>query len=256
VRTALSFCLGTYLVYLGNSQFDENHQLITTSATSAYTLGGSAFDIVPFPPAPLGTRFVNELDQSTLSPMLNAVFEHFDELDLKQLSWSYWHAVSAPVHMAAANFGAAIEQLQRSYMEGHPDARETSIVGDQTAWAAIRSAVRQIVDQTAIAEPAKQLLLRKVDNLNQLPAGTASERFLENIDLTLGQTEQNAWKRRNISAHGGTVSEENLIATIRDTQILRTILNRMVLKLSSASTQYNDYYTIGHPVRSLAEPLP
>jgi hypothetical protein len=58
----LSFALGVYLVRLGSSSFDEDWNVVSCGAVSAYALGGRAFDQGPLPPAPLGVKYQLEID--------------------------------------------------------------------------------------------------------------------------------------------------------------------------------------------------
>lgn len=49
---------------------------------------------------------------------------------------------------------------------------------------------------------------------------------------------------------------EDTIPIMRDTKLLRILLNRMVLRISSASPTYVDDYTVGRSIRALAQPVP
>jgi hypothetical protein len=53
--------------------------------------------------------------------MARAIYEQI-------LSWAYWHAMCAPVHMAAGRFGAATEALQNAYMKAHSGKFSTSLI--------------------------------------------------------------------------------------------------------------------------------
>ena len=96
IRTALSFALGLYLVDLGTSHYDRNWHIVSTLARSAYSLDRRAFDMGPDQLAPLGPRYRNELNPGQLTRAVTALVSAFDELDLANLSWAYWHACDAP----------------------------------------------------------------------------------------------------------------------------------------------------------------
>ena len=57
------------------------------------------------------------------------------------------------------------------------------------------------------------------------------------------ELESKTWKQRNIPAHGKRI--ENNIEYIRGVKILRTLFNRLILKISNASEYYFDYYSLG-----------
>ena len=69
---------------------------------------------------PLGPRYLNELNPAQLTRAIAARVRAFEELDLANLSWAYWHACAATPHIAPAHFGAAIEALQNAYIKSRP----------------------------------------------------------------------------------------------------------------------------------------
>jgi hypothetical protein len=73
-----------------------------------------AFDLHVLAPAWLGVRSHNVLDTAKVSRLVSGLYEHCDELDFGNLSWGYWHAMCAPLHIKAVHFGAIIEALQRN----------------------------------------------------------------------------------------------------------------------------------------------
>jgi hypothetical protein len=54
IRRCLSFSLGSYLVYLGVSRFDEEWHLTDFEVVSPYSMRGQAITLPPAPPSPLG----------------------------------------------------------------------------------------------------------------------------------------------------------------------------------------------------------
>ena len=119
IRQVLSFCLGNYLVYLGCTMLSENSEIVAFSAISPPSIGRVS-EIPVLPPAFLGNGNTMVADQRVVARMANAVYAHYDELRFNSFSWNYWHAMCAPVHMAAGHFGAATEALQKAYMNAHP----------------------------------------------------------------------------------------------------------------------------------------
>ena len=120
IRNVIAFCLGNYLVHLGCTTLCQDFQIVSLNAVSAFSISGRVFELPVLPPAPLGKKYEHEVDQDIASKMVNAIYAKYDDLRFGELSWAYWHALCAPVHMAAAHFGAAIEALQRTYMERYP----------------------------------------------------------------------------------------------------------------------------------------
>lgn len=257
VRDVLAFCLGGYLVHLGHTTLCPRSEVISTSARSAYSIGGRVFEIPPLPPAPLGTRYEHEVDQRVLSRMADAIYAKYDRLKFGELSWAYWHAVCAPVHMAAAHFGAAIEALQKAYVGSHPGKFRTKIIEDGKRWDALRGELLKAASGAGLDQSAEAMITSKIFNLNQMPRGATSEELLSDLGLQLGPVERAAWRRRNTAAHGGRMEDDDAVVdVIRQTKLLRVVLCRMVLRMTGASEAYHDYYTIGLPTRGITEPVP
>ncbi|HQT90021.1 MAG TPA: hypothetical protein PK677_16020 [Acidiphilium sp.] len=165
VRTALSFALGLFLVDLGTTQYDKNWHIISTLARSAYTLGRHAFDMGPEQPAPLGPRYQNELNSAQLTRAITALVRGFEDLDLANLSWAYWHACAVTPHIAPAHFGAAIESLQNAYIKSHPGLVAETWAPRKT-WKTLRTNMASAIDDAEISDQAKAALKIKLGTFN------------------------------------------------------------------------------------------
>ena len=93
--------------------------------------------------------------------MVERLFQANDALDLGNLSWAYWHARIATVHIAPAHFGAAIEALQRAYSDQHPDAIKLRIV-PRPKWKEIMAGVAEAVAEASISAEEKELIIEKI----------------------------------------------------------------------------------------------
>jgi hypothetical protein len=256
VREVLSFCLGNYLVYLGSTALCENAEIVTFSAVSPPSIG-RVFEIVVLPPAPLGDKYQQQVDPQALSRMANAVYSHYDELRFGGFSWAYWHAMCAPVHMAAAHFGAAIEAVQDAYVKSHPAKFETKLITDKAKWESLSETFLTAIADAGLDPFISTILTNKVaSNLNQMPRSVTSEKLLAEIGITLSRVENAAWKRRHVAAHGSELDLDSIIPTIRETKLLKIILHRIVLKITGASDRYHDDDTIGHSIRKVTDPVP
>jgi hypothetical protein len=205
VRTALSFALGLYLVDLGYTIYDRDWHIVSALARSAYSLRRHAFDMGPEQLAPLGPRFLNELNSNQLTRAVNALVSSYDELDLANLSWAYWHACATTPHIAPAQFGAAVEALQRA-IRTHPNA-VVKVWAPRQVWKILRAAMASSIEQTAIPDEAKTALVRKLANFNQVDQRPLLKAVFAALGLQLGDDEDAAWRRRNKAAHGMPIPE-------------------------------------------------
>jgi hypothetical protein len=255
VRTALSFALGLYLVDLGHTIYDRDWHIVSALARSAYSLRRHAFDMGPEQLAPLGPRFLNELNSNQLTQAVNALVSSYDELDLANLSWAYWHACAATPHIAPAHFGAAVEALQRAYIRTHPNA-VVKVWAPRQVWKTLRAAMASSIEQTDIPDEAKTALARKLANFNQVDQRPLLKAVFAALGLQLGEDEDAAWRRRNKAAHGMPIPEGQELAAIRDMKLLRGLFQRMLLRITNAADQYIDYTSPNHPFRRLEEVPP
>ena len=167
VRTALSFALGTYLVGLGHTLYDRNWHIVSAIAQSAYSIGGRAFDLLPEQLAPLGKKYLYELDRDELVRAVGSLVAAYDDLDLANLSWAYWHARTATVHIAPAHFGAAIEALQRAYVKTYPGVISKTLVPAEP-WMSLSANIATLIAATDFPAEAKAALVEKLPNLNRV----------------------------------------------------------------------------------------
>jgi hypothetical protein len=173
-------------------------------------------------------------------------------LDLGHLSWAYWHARAATVHIAPAHFGAAIEALQRAYNKSHPDRIATTILPRQK-WEELKATIACIIAGATIPEDSKRVLTDKVSSINSAPQRDTLKAILRAINSDLGADEDAAWVRRNHAAHGLTIPEGEELAAIRDMKLLMGLFHRMLLSISNASDFYVDYVSLHYPLRRLKE---
>lgn len=254
VREVVGFTLGSGLVWLGSTALDGDTQFVWTSARSATPFGRDWVDASE-PPAPLSQRMESAVEQKAVGRVASALFDHYDELDFRALSWNYWCAVNAPGHMAAGHFGAAIEALERAYLKAHPGFKPTGPIQDIALARKVRQAFRKCVDELKLDDVVARQLYNKIGQLNDPSGPSARRQLMARLGLGWGAAENAAWERRNVAAHGKVRHRDDSIPTARDTVILRTTLNRMVLKIASASHTYIDRYTPGYRLRPLSQPI-
>jgi hypothetical protein len=225
-------------------------------AVRGYSINKRVFSLPPQPPAPLGAKSYNQMDGARFNRFVNALFANHEGLHLRDLSWGYWHAMCAPAHIAAANYGAIIEALRAAYVESNPALRGGKIITDPAIWASISVDLQAVLDKAGVKEDALEILRNKVANLNSLPGGKLMELVCRTIGVQLGEPEAASWSRRNRSAHGSRTSPDEHVQMVRDIKLLNLVFNRMLIAMAQASDSYVDYYSAGHPVRNIADPVP
>jgi hypothetical protein len=170
VRTALSFAFGLYLVETGHTIYDNQWRIVRAASISAYSLDGRAFDLPMMPLTWLTERnFQYDIGRQKLQRMVERLVSAYDDLDLGNLAWAYWHARTATAHIAPAHFGAAIEALQRGYVKMNPNTIPTTIL-PRPKWDELLAAITTIIDSAPIPDEVKNTFRGKIrSGTNSVP---------------------------------------------------------------------------------------
>jgi len=254
IRNCLSFVLGRPLIKTGYSIFDSEWRIVSFKAISSYSMNGAAFSLQSLPPAPLGKQHQGELDKNIVSQLANSIYKNYDIYKFGYLSWAYWHAVCAPIHIAAVHFSACIESLQNSYIENHDNIFRTTLI-DRSKWKIFKKEVLEILTKLELDATENKVLENKVNSLNQTPQSILTERFLDSLGLQFSEIEKAAWKQRNNAAHGNEIKDGSEIQLIRELKVLKVIFHRVFMKIVGGGKYYIDYYSIGFPIKFITDPI-
>ncbi|AZD50082.1 hypothetical protein C4K20_4685 [Pseudomonas chlororaphis subsp. aurantiaca] len=251
IRDSLSFALGFPIIYLGHAKHSEDFKLLSLKAINGYSMDGRAFNVPVMPPAPICTPpGSNMLDKGKVEKVVNSFFANYSSYSLSSLNWIYWHAVTAPAHMAAAYFGAAIEKIQKKYIDGQGKNFNNLIIPKQK-YNALKRNIFAAIKECDLSTEDKKTFEEKINGGNVVSLKVRSQRFFDHIGLDMGSAELTAWQRRNDAAHGNELADGDYISLIRDTKLLKLILHRIVLKITVASVLYIDYYSLNFPEREV-----
>lgn len=112
IRNCLSFAIGRPFVYLGYSNISKEWALVSFKSVKGYSMGDAGMGLHTMPPCPLGKKYQREIDNMTLSRLVRALYQNYEICNFGHVSWSYWHAVCSPIHIAAVHYGASIEHCK------------------------------------------------------------------------------------------------------------------------------------------------
>jgi len=255
IRNCLSFVLGRLLIITGYNICDSEWRTVSFKYISPYSMNGAAFSLQSLPPAPISSnKYQNLIDENIISNFVNSIYEKYDIYKFEYLSWAYWHAVCAPIHIRAVHFGACIESLQNSYIENHHEIFKTALVC-KSKWKSIRKSILKVLANLKLDETENKILEDKINLLNQTPQSILIERFIDNLGLQFSELEKAAWKNRNYAAHGNEIKDGSEIQLIRELKILKLIFHRVFIKIIGGVDYYIDYYSIGFPVKLITESI-
>jgi hypothetical protein len=257
IRTALSLALGAYLIETGHTVYDAKWHIVSAVAIGAYSLGQVAFNLPRMPLTWLTDRNLQfDIGRPKLQRMVERLCASYESLGLGNLSWAYWHARTATVHIAPAHFGAAIEALQRAYSDKHPDAIKLRIVPRST-WKEMMVRIAEAVSASSISTEDREVIIDKIrSDTNRTPQRERLRELARLLKIEIGADEDAAWKQRDLAAHGVPTPEGNELAAIRDMKLLMVLFHRLLLSITGAADEYIDYLSPGLPRRRLKDPVP
>lgn len=257
IRDCLSFAFGAPLIHFGHACYCGEGNLTELVAITPQTVNGRAWDIAGTPPAPITELDgrSNLLSVKLIERVAQSLFEHMSKYNLEILPWRLWYAETAPYFMRPAYYGALIEGIQKSYINDSKNKICHSII-EKSKYKAARKLLERYLNKLKIDETSRRLFLEKLNNGNAAPQKIIAQRFYSNLNLALGNLEISAWNNRNDAAHGNEILEDKKITFIRETKILRVMLNRIVLCITNGSDTYFDYFTYSHPIRQLGDAIP
>lgn len=259
IRLALSYTLGRFFPSLGYSRFDEKWDIVSYKCVDPYDIEKRVYTSQTKPPLKLNRSDFDPINANIVSKSVESFCLKFHAYDLKHISWLYWHAVTSPVHVKASQFGATIETIQRNYIKINEQSFQTELLKKEE-WKRIK---KEFIDSIEALLPnapdskepnEKRIIKNKIYNLNQTPQSEMTKRFFEVLELSLSEFEEKAFQQRNYSAHGGK-GRQTGFSTTKNNRILRTLLNRILIKILNISPFYIDYYSEGYPQRNIKQPI-
>jgi hypothetical protein len=156
-------------------------------------------------------------------------------------------------HIAAVHSGAAIEALQRSYAKRNKEISNARLLKADD-WKRIKASMERGISELGVDEAIKGILNNKLNDFNTIPPTLITKEVFKLLQVALGERES-AWQRKNDAAHGNDVETQDLPDLIKDLMILRLRFHRLLLSITKASDFYYDYFSLGHPVKRLGEPI-
>jgi hypothetical protein len=259
IRLALSYTLGRFFPSLGYSRFDEKWDIVSYKCVDPYDIEKRVYTSQTKPPLKLNCSDFDPINANIVSKSVELFCLKSNEYDLKHISWLYWHAVTSPVHVKASQFGATIEAIQRNYIKANEQSFQTKLLKKEE-WKRIKKELIDTIEALLPNAPdskepnEKRIIKNKIYNLNQTPQSEMTKRFYEVLELSLSEFEEKAFQQRNYSAHGGKGPLAGF-STTKNNRILRTLLNRILIKILNMSPLYIDYYSEGYPQRNIKQPI-
>jgi hypothetical protein len=140
--------------------------------------------------------------------------------------------------------------------QDEPGAIPTTIL-PRPKWDELLAALSKAINSASIPDDAKETLTGKIrSGTNSTPPRERLRAISQALNITIGDDEDAAWKRRDQAAHGLPIPEGKELEAIRDMKLLTGLFHRLLLSITGAADSYIDYASTGLPPRSLKDPVP
>ncbi len=247
IKDCISFILGKPIVYKGYSTYSENKELINfdfvksskfIGSKSLYNLTDLEISYLHeheftmfskekpfFPPT---KDYLNEYDiiPEKFNEIFCSIYNIYEQYDLNEIFWNYWYAECSPYHSAASQFGACLERIQERYFEINKNQLKEKIIEKQ----------EEIKKKKNLKIELSKIRLSIKDKFKIL---------FDALEIEFNELEEITWEFRNYSAHANkTKNREEDLKFIKSKDLFKTLLNRVILKLSGLDVKYVDYYSV------------
>ena len=178
-----------------------------------------------FPPT---KDYLNEYDiiPEKFNEIFCSIYNIYEQYDLNEIFWNYWYAECSPYHSAASQFGACLERIQERYFEINKNQLKEKIIEKQ----------EEIKKKKNLKIELSKIRLSIKDKFKIL---------FDALEIEFNELEKITWEFRNYSAHANkTKNREEDLKFIKSKYLFKTLLNRVILKLSGLDVKYVDYYSV------------
>ena len=255
IRDSLSFTFGLSLHYYGYTSFSKQWHRVHTYAASIDQITDSIYESHPFPPAPIIDDDGIYVDKDKVNTFVKSIYGNYDRIGMREVLWAYWHARVAPVHFLAAHYGALLEAIQRNYINSNDLHAKTKLMSDDE-WKHFVSFCSKFIDESCFEDEVKAVIRKRLSNINFAPTSASFDIMCTSLGINFGKEEAKARKQRNTSAHGVIPGSEKYLELLKHNKILMLVAHRLIIKISKGSSYYNDYYSLGFPIRPIGENIP
>lgn len=256
IRDYLSFIIGSKLILIGNSTFDDTGNQLGFVMDSPNTY---CFDIekmcksVATPP--INDRIDSLQDYyDTVQKYINPFTDLYEKLDFGSLFDSYWYAKSIAKPYDLPILSGALECLMKRWYEQVELNPETVLMNKKDFQKRVKVVKKAVEEQFKDTEYAERMQ-RSVESMNRMSINEKIIHFFDRINMPIGKNEEIALHARNFSAHGSFRDmENNNFELIMTSKIYECIIVRTVLVLLGYEGKYVDYGTLGQPDRDIRVP--
>lgn len=254
IRFYLGFFMGKHLMYVGNSSYDDLGNQIGFVMENPRTFGFEIESICRSAETPpIGYQNVSMQNYiNTIEKYIGSFEELYYKLDFSSLLTSYWYARNIAKPMDLPILAGALEHLKHEWYKAVEDNPETVLM-DKKEFLRLIAPIKELIAEQFQATGYADRMKKSIENINRMSVNEQLTYFFEKIGIEIGESENDALKARNLSAHGN-VKSEDYRKQYKQSRVYECIICRVLLKLIGYDGDYIDYGTIGYPEKNINIP--
>ena len=222
--------MGRYLIKIGETHYDEKWNIIedfvqTPNIASKIDLKQICVQ-QDFNCINLYGEFLELNIEGKLSLLIIEYLNEL-ELDLPHIIHQLLISMTLPVEAEIVMIGACLDKLTENWIHSSRSEHNGKLIEKDIFDELMGNYIEDIKD-TFEDYPE---VLKKIENSFQASGRQKVDFFLKELELEIGDVEDDARSYRNKPAHGHKLDEEKLFKLMYLTAVYRSLLNRIILKI-------------------------
>lgn len=238
IEFVISFIFGRKLIKIGEAHYDSNGIKIKENIKNPFL--NDIFNIknvclssdnspIPFEP-------FDSNNEQIMSNIINSFMSLRDSLDFSTMFINYWNSTFSLPESKMILLAASLESISKSWYEKENYKGETTFIDKQLFKTLVRDIKKQFHKQFKEFKEYP-ILISRFDNLNN--RGKKSlDFFFKEINMELGEIENDALKYRNKPVHGDNIFSEKYVDMVVYSEVYHVIMNRVILILLGYDGKY------------------
>lgn len=229
-KEILSFLLGKHLIKVGESYFDENYNIIKEVSLlpqiSKRTNLKNICKRREVPSIPPSDIYELHSYEKELSRVIETYLSE-EEIDLSYILEHMTLSTTIPTESEIIVIGGCLDELADKWFESKKSKTSGKLI-EKSEFDELMKDIYPTIEKQLKSHPD---VYKNIENSYKISGYKKIKKFLEELDITQGKAEKKARDYRNLAAHGYEITEEQKIKMIYLTDVYRTFLNRIILKI-------------------------
>lgn len=250
ISEIVSFVLGTHLLKVGDTHFDEAHNVVKKTAYSPW--GDNVISkckSVAQPPI----SYQNHDDwgniEGILSNLVPVYLEKRAEYNLRDVLWKYWIAEELPIGTNLPIMSSGLETLAEAYISANNLIKNYAKAERKVYKELVSDELKSLKSKLKDYDFNKRVV-DKLENPFNVGVGEKIKLFFSflKFDFDSNSIENQAIRARNAMTHGPFENNETEIRKyIKLSHAYKSLFNRSLLRVLGYDGTYKDYSSLGHP---------